>query len=184
MRSSLTRKSAAAVLPAAGLLIAVVPAADAASPGTAAAKAPGSSPSTYAVTVTVRSGRATIIAHGLADATTHTADLITRLPSGRTAEARFADGRAYLHLTTPAAPWLSVAPATLGIPVPALWAAARTSHLTVKLGPDRATTVTITLTPAPGYPIQAPARAIDLTRAARGSGPLARHILGFLAGHN
>jgi hypothetical protein len=160
------------------LLVAAVPAADAASARTTAAKA--LSASTYAVTVTVQSGYATISAHGIANTAAHTADLTTRLPSDRTAEARFAGGKAYLHLTPSGTPWLSVDPGALGIPISGIWAAAKTRHLTVKLGPQHHTTLTITLTPAARHSIPAPAGAINVTGDVGDS--ITRHIRRFLAG--
>lgn len=182
MSPSLPRKSVWAALPIAGLLVAAVPVADAASARTTAAKAPALSASTYAVTVTVQSGHVTISAHGIVNTAAHTADLTTRLPSGRTAEARFVGGKAYLHLNPAGTPWLSVDPGALGIPVSGIWAAAKTHHLTVKLGPQHQTTLTISLTPAARHSIPAPAGAINVTGDVGDFRSIARHIRGFLAG--
>jgi hypothetical protein len=184
MSPSLPRKSVWAALPVAGLLVAAVPVADAASARTTAAKAPALSASTYAVTVTVQSGHATISAHGIANTAAHTADLTTRLPSGRTAEARFVGGKAYLHLNPAGTPWLSVDPGALGIPISGIWAAAKTHRFTVKLGSQHHTTLTITLIPAAAHPVQAPSEAVDMTSEARDLGPMAREILGLLTNRN
>jgi len=65
-----------------------------------------------------------------------------------------------------------------------LWAAAVTRHLSLKLGPQGDTTVTVTMTPTAAQAVRAPSGAINLT----GNGPvlrlLAQQILGFLAGRN
>lgn len=136
------------------------------------------------MTVTVRSGHASLSAHGFADTATHAADLTTRLPGGHSAELRYVGNEAYVHLAAPSMPWLSADPSTLGIPVQVLWAAAATRHLSLKLGPQGDTTVTVTMTPTAAQAVRAPSGAINLTGNGHVLRLLAKHILGFLAGRN
>jgi hypothetical protein len=132
---------------AAALLIAAVPMATVTTVASSTPSAQAPTPSVYAVTVGVRSAHRTLTAQGFADTTRQTADLTTRLPDGHNAELRLIAGKAYVHLG-PGAPWLSINPAALGIPVRALWAAAATGRLTMEIGPEHTTTLTVHITAA------------------------------------
>jgi hypothetical protein len=131
---------------ATALLIAAVPVATVAAADGATQSARPPAPSVYAVSIRLRSAARTLTVQGYADTARRTADLTTRLPGGHNAELRLVAGEAYVHID-PAAPWVSIDPTALGIPVRALWAAAAARHLTVKIGPGYATTLIVNVTP-------------------------------------
>ena len=153
---------------AAALLIAAVPVATVTAADSSTSPEHAPTPSAYAVSVSVRSAHWTLAARGSADTARQTADLTTRLPAGPSAELRFVGGKAYIHIG-PGTPWLSTDPAALGIPARALWAAAATRHLTMKIGPGHATTLTVNVTAATtaSRPVQTPSGAVDVTGYAR-----------------
>ncbi|WP_433177474.1 hypothetical protein [Actinoallomurus sp. CA-150999] len=144
---------------AAALLFVGVPAAD------TTTTAPPTS-SAYAVSVSLRTGGTTLNAHGFADTVHQTAELTTRLTDGRDGEMRVVAGRVYVHLGQ-RAPWLSIDPVALGIPIEAIWRSAPARHFTLRIGTRSATTLTIDLAPTTTHPVPVPPGAVDITSYAR-----------------